>query len=91
MDQAFTTLITMKKLAAALFRLLDAPRWRDIQSAPFDRELELAVIEGDVCRVGGFCLRHGDDWLDAETLNPIKVNATHWRFRWPILLPASCC
>ena len=81
----------MKKLVAALFRLLDAPQWRDIQSAPFDREIELATIDDDGCRVSGFCLRHEGDWFDAETLRPIQVTATHWRFRWPVIFPVSCC
>ena len=83
--------IVMKKLAAALFRVLDTSRWRDIETAPFDRELELAVIDGEIRTVGRFCLRHGDDWLDVETLKPIKVTATHWRFRWPVIFPVSCC
>ena len=83
--------ITMKKLAAALSRFFDTSRWREIETAPFDRELELAVIDGEVRPVGGFCLRHGDDWFDAETLRPIQITATHWRSRWPLLFAVSCC
>ena len=83
--------MVMKKLAAALFRFLDTSRWRDIETAPFDHELELAVIDGEIRTVSGFCLRHGDDWLDLDTLTPIKVTATHWRFRWPVIFPVSCC
>src|SRR5579859_7751107 len=56
----FTKLIAMNKLAAALSRILDTSRWRDIESAPLDRELELAVIDGGIRPVDGFCLRHGD-------------------------------
>jgi hypothetical protein len=81
----------MKRIAAALVRLFDSSRWRDIATAPFDRELQLAVIDDEVHPVGGFCLRHGDDWFDAETLKPITVAATHWRARWPIIFPVSCC
>jgi hypothetical protein len=81
----------MNKLAAILCRLFANSPWRDIETAPYDRELELAVIDREVRLVGGFCLRHGDDWLDAETLRPIKINATHWRFRWPVIFPACCC
>jgi len=81
----------MKKLIAALGRLLDTSRWQDIETAPFDRELEVAVIDGDIRTAGVFCLRHGDAWFDAETLRPIKVTATHWRSRWPLILPVSCC
>jgi hypothetical protein len=83
--------MAMKKLAAVLSRLFEPSRWRDIESAPSDRELELAVIDGKVQSIGVFCLRHGDDWLDAETLRPVKVTATHWRFRLPLIFPASCC
>jgi hypothetical protein len=81
----------MKRLGIALLRLLDTSRWRDIETAPFDRELELAVIDGEIRTLSGFCLRHGNDWLDAETLRPIKVTATHWRGRWPAVFPLSCC
>lgn len=81
----------MKRLAAALFRLLDNSQWREIGTAPCGRELELAVIDGELCTIGGFCLRHGDTWLDAETLRPVKVTATHWRSRWPVIFPVSCC
>jgi hypothetical protein len=81
----------MKNLLAALCRFLDTSRWRDIETAPSDRELELANIDGEVRLVAGFCLRHGGDWFDAETLRPIEVSATHWRRRWPVLFPVSCC
>ena len=80
-----------EKLKAALSRLFDTSQWRDIETAPSDRELELAVIDGEVRQIGVFCLRHGDDWLDAETLRPINVTATHWRFRGPVIFPVSCC
>ena len=83
--------LIMKKLAKALIRFLDTSRWRDIETAPFDRELELAIVDGEVRPVSGCCLRHGGDWLDAETLQPIQVTATHWRPRWPVIFPVSCC
>lgn len=91
LNRPFAKSTIMKKLAAALARLLDTSRWRDIDTAPFDRELELAVIDGEVRPLGGFCLRHGDGWFDAETLRPIEVSATHWRSRWPVIFPVSCC
>ena len=81
----------MKRLTEALSRLFDTSRWRDIETAPADRELELAILDGEVRSIGVFCLRHGDDWLDAETLRPVTVTATHWRSRWPIIFPVSCC
>lgn len=81
----------MQRLLVTLTRFLDTSQWRDIESAPFDRELELAVIDGEVRPISRFCLRHRDGWLDAETLRPIKLTATHWRSRWPLIFPVSCC
>jgi len=79
----------MRWLTALLSRVANASEWRDITTAPFDREIELAMVGGDagvLC-----CIRHGDGWLDAATLRPIEVTATHWRFRPLGLLPMSCC
>ena len=81
----------MRWLTTLLSRLVNASEWRDIATAPFDREIELAVIDGEVGVLDCHCIRHGDGWLDAETLKPIQVTATHWRFRQPVLLPMSCC
>jgi hypothetical protein len=65
--------------------------WRDIATAPLHREIELAIIDGDV-GVLGFCgLRHTNGWLDAETLKPVTVAATHWRYRQSAVVPVSCC
>ena len=74
-----------------LSRAFGASEWREIATAPFDRELELAVIDGHVGVLDVSCLRHGDGWLDAETLKPVHIAATHWRFRQWGFLPASCC
>jgi hypothetical protein len=66
--------------------------WRDIATAPFDREIELAaVVDGEVGVLSSSYFRHGDTWLNAETLKPVAVVATHWRFRRPAILPVSCC
>lgn len=81
----------MDQLAAILLRFLGGLEWREIATAPFDRAIEIAVINGDVRVLGGSCLRHGDGWLDAETLKPVTVTATHWRYRRPAMLPTSCC
>jgi hypothetical protein len=81
----------MNRLAAFLSRLLRTLEWREIATAPFDREIELAIIDGAVGVVDGSCMRHGDGWLDAQTLRPVTVRATHWRYRRPAILPMSCC
>ena len=71
--------------------LVRAPEWRDIATAPFDRAIELAVIDGDIGVLGYPCLRHGDAWFDAQTLRPVSVAATHWRYLQPAIVPVSCC
>jgi hypothetical protein len=81
----------MIRIKVFLSRLLGAEEWREIASAPFDREIELAIIGKDVGVLDRPCLRHGDGWLDARTLRPLKVNATHWRYRPPAMLPMGCC
>jgi len=68
-----------------------ASDWREIATAPFDRELELAVIDGQVGVLDVSYFRHGDGWLDAETLKPVDIAATHWRLRRWSCLPVSCC
>ena len=82
---------TMNRIAALQSRLLCTLEWQEIATAPFDREIELAVINDHVDLLQGTCLRHGNDWLDAETLRPVTVTATHWRYRRPTVLPMSCC
>jgi hypothetical protein len=81
----------MKRVAALFSKLVKTSEWRDIETAPFDRELELAVIGADVGVLDGSCLRHGNGWLDAATLRPVLVTATHWRYRRPDILPMCCC
>jgi hypothetical protein len=79
----------MNRAMAFLSRLL-GNEWREIGTAPFDRAIEVALIEGDISVSGGSYLRHGDGWLDAETLQPTRVTATHWRYR-RAALPMCCC
>jgi hypothetical protein len=81
----------MNWVTALLSRLVRAPEWRDIATAPFDRAIELAVIDGDIGVLGYPCLRHGDAWFDAQTLRQVSVAATHWRYLQPAILPVSCC
>jgi hypothetical protein len=75
----------------SFFLRLAGRDWRDIATVPFDRAVELAVIDGKVGVLPFFCLRHGDDWLEAETLRPVTVMATHWRFARGAVLPMGCC
>lgn len=58
--------------------------WLPICTAPFDRELELAVISPRGTHALAFpCRRILHGWLNAETDEAIDgVKPTHWR-EWP--------
>jgi hypothetical protein len=55
--------------------------WQPISTAPYERDLELAVIDGD----GGPhalvfpCRRIPGGWIHAELKKWIDVRPTHWR------------
>jgi hypothetical protein len=54
--------------------------WNSIASAPFDRDLELAVIDADGAHALVFpCRRVLAGWINAETRQRIDVHPTHWR------------
>jgi hypothetical protein len=54
--------------------------WQGISTAPFDRDLELAVIEGDHLHPLVFaCRRTAGGWLKAATHERVFVDPTHWR------------
>jgi hypothetical protein len=59
-------------------------QWKLIDTAPFDRELELAVINGKGTHPVAFpCRRLTDSgWIDVETNNRVYfyyARPTHWR------------
>jgi hypothetical protein len=54
-------------------------QWRHISEAPFDRDLELAVIEGEPHVLAFPTRRVLGGWISAETKQRIDVNPTHWR------------
>jgi hypothetical protein len=54
--------------------------WQPVSSAPFNRDLELAVIDGDGPHALVFpCRRILDGWTKAETKERIDLRPTHWR------------
>jgi len=58
--------------------------WKLINTAPFGRDLELAVIDSKGAHPVAFPCRRlaGSGWLDAETNKQICFNyqrPTHWR------------
>lgn len=54
--------------------------WQPISIAPFDRDLELAVIGYDGVHALAFpCRRVLGGWVKAESKRRIDVRPTHWR------------
>ena len=54
--------------------------WQPIETAPFDLELELAVIDTDGPHALVFpCRRISGGWMNALTERLIAVCPTHWR------------
>ena len=54
--------------------------WQPISTAPFDRDLQLAVIDQDGPHALVFaCRRILDGWMKAETRERLDVHPTHWR------------
>ena len=54
--------------------------WKPISTAPFDRDLELAVIGYDGVHALVFpCRRILAGWISTETKKMIEVRPTHWR------------
>ena len=54
--------------------------WRPASTAPFDSDLELAVLDWEGSHALIFpCRRIIGGWLDAETKEQIDVEPTHWR------------
>ena len=54
--------------------------WQLVSTAPFDRDLELAVIDEDGEHALVFpCRRILGGWMSVATKQRIEVRPTHWR------------
>lgn len=54
--------------------------WHPISTAPFDRDLQLAVLDPEGAHALVFpCRRILGGWVDAEKRTKIDVRPTHWR------------
>ncbi|TPK93951.1 hypothetical protein FJ934_16765 [Mesorhizobium sp. B2-4-12] len=54
--------------------------WEPIQSAPFDRELELAVLDEDGEHALVFpCKKILGGWKNAASGVRVEIRPTHWR------------
>jgi hypothetical protein len=57
--------------------------WEPIASAPFAKDLEIAVIDEDGAHALVFPARRiPGGWIKAESKQQIEVHPTHWR-EWP--------
>ncbi|MEW6767994.1 MAG: hypothetical protein AB1342_08180 [Pseudomonadota bacterium] len=64
--------------------------WKDISTAPFEQDLELAVIDTGVHALVFPCVRTEDGWRNAATMKPVEVKPTHWQY-WPQRTCFNCC
>jgi hypothetical protein len=54
--------------------------WQSIATAPYDQDLELAVIDDEGPHALVFpCRRLKDGWTDSKNGKPVDVRPTHWR------------
>jgi len=52
--------------------------WLNIEAAPFDRDLEVAVIDSEGAHAVVFpCRRILGGWVNAATRAPVKIHPTH--------------
>jgi hypothetical protein len=76
------TKLELMKVKDAAKELPDhfAMDWQTIASAPFDRDLEVAVFDtGETHAVVFPCRRVLRGWVSAETAAPVAIHPTHWR------------
>jgi len=63
--------------------LQNCKMWRSVTTAPFNRDLELAVLDEDGPHALVFpCRRIVNGWMNAKTQERLDVHPTHWR-PWP--------
>jgi len=54
--------------------------WQPISTAPFDRDLELAVMDGDAAHALVFpCRRILTGWTKSATKERVDISPTHWK------------
>lgn len=54
--------------------------WEKISTAPYNRDLELAVIEGDhVYPLVFACRRTASGWTKVSAKERVAISPTHWR------------
>jgi hypothetical protein len=54
--------------------------WNPIDTAPFGRDLELAVIDSEDAHALSFpCRRIEGGWIEVETEKRLYIRPSHWR------------
>ncbi len=54
--------------------------WLPVDTAPFDRDLRIAVLDrGEAHALAFPCRRAIGGWVDARTRTPLEVDPTHWQ------------
>ena len=86
LEQSWNCLAQSYQFSERLERFLVEDRgvslagWEPSATAPFDRDLQLAVLDRDGVHALVFpCRRVLGGWLDAQTKRRIGVEPTHWR------------
>lgn len=63
--------------------------WRTVESVPFDCDLQLSVIEGEVHALAFPCRRVASGWI-SSTGKPVGVDPSHWRAWSEAETPCGC-
>jgi hypothetical protein len=60
--------------------MTEVSSWHPIATAPYDCDLELAVVEGNDAHALVFrCRRARSGWVNATTGQRLNIDPTHWR------------
>jgi hypothetical protein len=80
------------KAGSAIGADLADMEWQLIATAPFDRDLELAVIDTSGIHTVVFpCRRNLRGWEEPNTKVPVEVHPTHWReWGYATVMLAAC-
>lgn len=75
-------------LAGQVLKFLDGARdWHPISTAPFNRDLEVCVIERDrYCALPYPCRQTRNGWINSDLDVRVKVEPAKWR-GWPQVKP----
>jgi hypothetical protein len=63
--------------------------WLPIESAPFDRDLQLSVIEGEVHALVFPCRRTDAGWISGAG-KQVEISPSHWRDWAETETPCNC-